>query len=164
MLDKVRKEYLDEVKVRVEENSFHPREFLELFELKRDIVTASILNRREAAEAYQRFRERVKEEPYFRLHHIDELKMPYDILIFVSEKNIGKSRQMLWHMNDAYNRNKKFVIMRSLDVHLTNGLFEQLCSPHSNFYLSNCGRINRKGADRYEALAGYAMSLNTCTK
>lgn len=95
MADNVRKEYLTEVKDRVEENSFHPREFRELFELKRDIVTASILNRREAAEAYQRFRERVKDEPYFRLHHIDELGMPYDILIFVSEKNIGKSRQML---------------------------------------------------------------------
>lgn len=95
MSNQVRKEYLSEVKSRVEENSFHPNEFKELFELKRDIVTASILNRKEAAEAYQKFRERVKTEPYFRLHHIDELEMPYDILIFVSEKNIGKSRQML---------------------------------------------------------------------
>lgn len=164
MIDQVKKEYLNEVKTRVEENKFHPREFKEIYELKRDIVSASILNRREAAEAFQRFRDRVKDEPYFRLHHIDELNMPYDILIFVSEKNIGKSRQMLWHMNEAYERGKKFVIMRSLDVHLNNGLFEQLCSQHSNFYLSNAGRINRKGSEKYMGHAGYAMSLNACTK
>lgn len=154
--------YLQEKIDAINANDFHPSNFKELYDLKQAIITASITNRKENLEHYIKFAERVKNEPYFRLDHINELGLPYDILIFVSEKNIGKSRQMLWHMNDAYERGKQFVIMRSLDAHLQVGLDAQLAEKHSNFYYySMKGTIYSKDT---KELAGYAMSLNTCTK
>lgn len=150
---------------------FHPNKFQELFELKRRIITDAILNRKENLEHYLKFAERVKDEPYFRMAHINELNLPYDILIFVSEKNIGKSRQMLWHMTDAYNRGKKFVIMRSLDEHIKKGLQMQLSEEHSDFNYSINGLIYHKrdsagsGYGRTKTReAGVAMSLSTCIK
>lgn len=165
--------YLKEKIDRVESGEFNPRNFKELWELKREIIADAILNVKENTEHYIKFAERVKTEPYFRLQHICELGLPFHILIFISEKNIGKSRQMLRHMDNAYNRGKKFVIMRSLDVHLNLGLAQQLSEEHSNFNLSANGKIYHK-TDRDESIpglrgtrtreAGYAMSLSTCTK
>lgn len=88
-------EYLKEKVDAIANNDFHPNKFKELFELKRQIITDALVNRKENLEHYIKFAERVKDEPYFRLSHIDDLGLPYDVLIFVSEKNIGKSRQML---------------------------------------------------------------------
>lgn len=88
-------EYLQEKIDALNNNDFHPNKFRELYELKQAIITAGITNRKENLEHYLKFQDRVKDEPYFRLSHIDDLGLPYDVLIFVSEKNIGKSRQML---------------------------------------------------------------------
>lgn len=155
-------EYLQEKVDTINRNEFHPNNFGELYQLKQAIIADAIINRKENLEHYLKFAERVKDEPYFRLHHIDSLNLPYDILIFVSEKNIGKSRQMLWHMNETFNKGKKFVIMRSMDNQLSLGLCEQLLEDHSNFYLHTAGgKIYCKETKRP---AGCAMSLNTCIK
>lgn len=88
-------DYLKEKVDAVNKNAFHPDNFKDLYDLKQAIITASICNREENLRHYLKFQDRVKDEPYFRLSHIDDLGLPYDVLIFVSEKNIGKSRQML---------------------------------------------------------------------
>lgn len=65
-------------------------------------------------------------------------------------------------MNKAYEQGKQFVIMRSLDMHLQIGLQAQLAEDHSNFYYyPTKGTLYNKDT---KELAGYAMSLNTCTK
>lgn len=155
-------EYLQEKVDAIKANTFHPDNFKDIFVIKQAIITASIRNRKENLEHYFKFADRVKDEPYFRLSHINDLGLPYDVLIFVSEKNIGKSRQMLWHMDETYSRGKRFVIMRSLDLHLNIGLMAQLAEEHSNFYYyPTKGTIYCK---EDKELAGYAMSLNTCSK
>lgn len=174
--------FLEEKINRVELAEFHPDKFKELLEWKRAIIADIILNNQKNGEYYLQFAERVKEEEFFRLHHIDDLNLPYDILIFVSEKNIGKSRQMLTHMNEAYARGKEFVIMRSLQEHLITGLATQLLEIHSNFKLGANGNILHKSDNDSEAeeentwgyynkykkrtkkIAGKAMALTTCTK
>lgn len=155
-------EYLKEKVEIINRAEFHPSKFEILYKLKRDIIADAIIHGKQNLEYYLKFADIVKNESYFRVHHIDRLKLPYDILIFVSEKNIGKSRQMLAAMDDAYDRGKQFVIMRALDNHITLGLNQQLYEDHSNFYLypSN-GKIYSKETKKP---AGHAMSLNTCIK
>lgn len=154
--------YLQEKIDAINANEFHPDKFGDLYTLKQSIIADAIVNRKSNTEHYLKFAEIVKDEPYFRLAHIDKLGLPYDILIFVSEKNIGKSRQMLWYMDQTFSRLKKFVIMRTLDDHLTMGLNEQLSEEHSNFYLyPTNGKIYCKETKQH---AGHAMSLSTCIK
>lgn len=88
-------DYLKEKVDAINANEFHPDKFKDIYDLKQALITSGIRNKKENLEHYIKFAERVKDEPYFRLSHIDELGLPYDVLIFVSEKNIGKSRQML---------------------------------------------------------------------
>lgn len=88
-------EYLQEKVDAINANEFHPDKFKDIYDLKQAIITAGIRNRKDNLDHYLKFQDRVKDEPYFRLSHIDDLDLPYDVLIFVSEKNIGKSRQML---------------------------------------------------------------------
>lgn len=65
-------------------------------------------------------------------------------------------------MTKAYERGKKFVIMRSLDMHLQIGLQAQLAEEYSDFYYyPTKGTLYYKDSKEH---AGYAMSLNTCTK
>lgn len=174
-------DYLKEKINKVEACEFNPNNFKELWELKREIIADGILKAKENAEYYIKFAERVKKEPYFRLHHINDLGLPYDILIFISEKNIGKSRQMLWHMSDAYKRGKKFIIMRSLDEHIDKGLTLQLSEDHSEFEIKRGGQITHKTdtistdeikpkkypfytKPKKHVEAGWAMALSTCIK
>lgn len=154
--------YLKEKVERINKNEFHPNNFHELYTLKQAIIADAIINQQENVEHYLKFAEIVKDEPYFRLAHVDKLELPYDILIFISEKNIGKSRQMLWYMDQTHQRGKKFVIMRSLDIHVNVGLAEQLSEEHSNFYLyPTNGKLYDKETKKP---VGHAMSLNTCIK
>lgn len=164
-------DYLKEKIDKVALAEFHPDKYKDLLEFKRAIIADAILRRQKNIEYYVKFAERVKDEEYFRVHHIDELGLPYDILIFVSEKNIGKSRQMLWHMSEAYNKGKEFVIMRSLQEHVYTGLAMQFSEDHSDFNLGTNGIIYHKrdldeGNSRYKKTrrAGVAMSLSTCIK
>lgn len=65
-------------------------------------------------------------------------------------------------MDQTNRRGKKFVIMRSLDIHLNMGLAEQLSEEHSRFYLyPTNGKIYDKETKRP---VGHAMSLSTCIK
>lgn len=164
-------DYLKEKIDKVGQAEFHPNKFKDLLEFKRALIADAILKRQENIEHYVRFAEIVKDQDYFRISHIDKLDLPYDILIFVSEKNIGKSRQMLWHMTDAYERGKKFVIMRSLQEHVSTGLAMQLSEEHSDFNLGAGGVIYHKldkdeTSSRYTRTrkAGVAMALSTCIK
>lgn len=172
-MEDVINDYLEEKIQEVKSNNFHPNNFKQIRDIKAAIISASILNKKENLENYLRFKKIVEEErdkgqPFFRLEHVDRLGLEYDLLIFISEKNIGKSHEMLSHMNRAFENGEKFVLMRTLDTQISNGLKTHLNEAHSNFYIYGAeNRILHKTEINWETgkksvQAGIAMSLNTC--
>lgn len=141
--------------------------------LKRQIIIDSILNTRENQEYYDKFIERVKDEKYFNISHINELGLEYDICIFLSKKGIGKSYYMIQQCNEVVDSGGDIAIMRVTDEDRIVGLSRQLIDYNAHFSMDAKGNLvhnTQKVPDpkNTEKLinrpCGIAFSLTTCLK
>lgn len=62
---------------------------------------------------FKKFEEIVAQEnTYFKVAHIDRLKLNYDLLIFLAKKNVGKTCEIYRMITETIKRGKKFIYMR----------------------------------------------------
>lgn len=85
----------DPVLTQREQSEKETREALERINSK--LVEESIraeLNKEKEKQLWDKFLEITKDQHYFRLSHVDGLGCPYNVLLFLSNKNTGKTTEI----------------------------------------------------------------------
>lgn len=61
---------------------------------------------------FEKFKEIIKGQRYFRIQHLKDLGIKYNIAIHLSAKNVGKTTELYRLITDCINRGKKFIYGR----------------------------------------------------
>lgn len=64
------------------------------------------------SEKFNEFKRIISGQRYFRIKHLQDLNIPYNIAIHLSAKNVGKTTELYRLISECLSRNKKFIYGR----------------------------------------------------
>lgn len=137
-------ESIDYLNKKIQSALDHPnvlRKKKEFSDLKKEIVLSSIKGGKENAELYLKFRTIVQDQDYFRLDHVHQLGLEYDILLFLSKKGIGKSHYMIRQINEWTDDGKGIAVVFRLNDEDLLSFQQQIEDYGGHFTMDGKGRL-----------------------
>lgn len=115
------------------ENTFPSERLLKSWEVQNQQYLTLSTHSKSDILHFQKYKEKHLTDKYFKLEHIEDIGLPFDVALVLAKRGVGKTWNYLNRLAEVAKRGEQFVIVRNSKTEIEGGVIEELLAPHRPF-------------------------------